>query len=109
MQFQNGDGEAAVETIDEAIALAPGIPYFEEQRRRFTGERARNDRPAPPEGPLFGPAPERGPEIPIPTTDSSGTRGRDLTQQRSPSERGASVEAAARHLPPRERVVDTPL
>ena len=64
VQFQNGDGEAAVETIDEAIALAPGVPYFEEQRRRFTGERDRDDRPAPPVGPVVGPAPEPGPEIP---------------------------------------------
>jgi hypothetical protein len=66
VQFQSGDDEAAVETIDEAIALAPGIPYFEEQRRRFTGERDRNDRPAPPVGPIFGPEPDPGPEIPKP-------------------------------------------
>jgi membrane associated rhomboid family serine protease len=65
VQFQSGDGPAAVETIDEAIALAPGEPYFTEQRRRFTGERARNDRPAPPVGPLQ-PAEEPGPEIPNP-------------------------------------------
>jgi membrane associated rhomboid family serine protease len=60
VQFQSGDDEAAVETIEEAIALVPGVPYFEEQRRRFTGERDRNDRPAPPEGSSFGP--ERRPE-----------------------------------------------
>jgi membrane associated rhomboid family serine protease len=68
VQFQTGDGKAAVETIDEAIALAPGIPYFEEQRRRFTGERDRNDRPAPPDAPVFGPEleDEPGPEIPNP-------------------------------------------
>ena len=68
VQFQSGDGDAAVETIDEAIALAPGEPYFEEQRRRFTGERERDDRPAPPVGPLLGPEPEDepGPEIPNP-------------------------------------------
>lgn len=68
VQFQSGDDEGAVETIDEAIALAPGVPYFEEQRRRFTGERDRNDRPAPPEGFYFGPEleDEPGPEIPNP-------------------------------------------
>ena len=70
VQFQSGDDEGAVETIDEAIALAPGVPYFEEQRRRFTGERDRNDRPAPPEGFYFGPEldseSEPGPEIPNP-------------------------------------------
>jgi hypothetical protein len=68
VQFQSGDGPSAVETIDEAIALAPGEPYFAEQRRRFTGERASSDRPAPPVGPLFGPEPgdEPGPEIPHP-------------------------------------------
>ncbi len=66
VQFQCGDGPAAIETIDEAIALAPGEPYFTEQRRRFNGERDRNDRPEPPLGPLFGPEPEDepGPQIP---------------------------------------------
>jgi hypothetical protein len=62
VQFQSGDEEAAVETIDEAIALAPGVAYFEEQRRRFTGERDRDDRPAPPVGPTFSPQPPGGPE-----------------------------------------------
>jgi membrane associated rhomboid family serine protease len=48
-QFQAGLAEEALRTIDRAIALAPGQPYFLEQRRRFTGERAREDRPqAPP-------------------------------------------------------------
>ncbi len=46
--FAAGDTREAVEIIDEAIALAPGEPYFEEQRRRFTGERKPGDRPAPP-------------------------------------------------------------
>ncbi len=57
VQFQSGDGEAAVETIDEAIALVPGVTYFEEQRRRFTGERDRNDRPAPPDESTFESSP----------------------------------------------------
>jgi len=46
--FQLGRSEEAVETIERAIALAPGEPYFEEQRRRFVGERAPDDRPEPP-------------------------------------------------------------
>jgi len=59
--FTAGDIEAAVETIDEAIALAPDEPYFREQRRRFLGERPPEDRPEPPRrAPLPGrPAPER--------------------------------------------------
>jgi membrane associated rhomboid family serine protease len=47
-QFAAGRPEDAVETIDEAIALRPDEPYFTEQRRRFTGDRSRDDRPAPP-------------------------------------------------------------
>jgi membrane associated rhomboid family serine protease len=64
--FQLGRTEEAVETIDRAIALAPGVAYFVEQRRRFTGERAPEDRPEPPEEepadePLFVPqGDERG-------------------------------------------------
>jgi membrane associated rhomboid family serine protease len=48
--FRNGDESAALVTIDQAIALQPDEPYFREQRRRFTGERAANDRPDPPRG-----------------------------------------------------------
>jgi rhomboid protease GluP len=46
--FAQGHGDKAVRVIDEAIALAPGESYYEEQRRRFTGERAAGDRPEPP-------------------------------------------------------------
>jgi rhomboid protease GluP len=46
--FVAGDDEAAVAVIDEAILLAEGEVYFREQRRRFTGERAADDRPDPP-------------------------------------------------------------
>jgi rhomboid protease GluP len=46
--FRAGDRLAALLTIDEAIRLAPMEPYFQEQRRRFTGERAAEDRPTPP-------------------------------------------------------------
>lgn len=60
VQFQTGDVDEALGTIDEAIALAPGVAYFEEQRRRFTGERAAQDRPEPPEP--FWVEPER-PEL----------------------------------------------
>lgn len=47
-QFLSGRNRDAIETIDEAIDLAPGERYFVEQRRRFTGERPFDDRPAPP-------------------------------------------------------------
>jgi rhomboid protease GluP len=46
--FQQGRREQAVATIDAAIALAPGETYYEQQRRRFTGERAAEDRPEEP-------------------------------------------------------------
>jgi rhomboid protease GluP len=46
--FAQGRAEDAVRIIDRAIALAPGESYYVEQRRRFTGERAADDRPAPP-------------------------------------------------------------
>lgn len=46
--FQRGERDLAVAVIDEAIALAPIDDYFQEQRRRFTGERAPDDRPDPP-------------------------------------------------------------
>jgi membrane associated rhomboid family serine protease len=62
--FQLGRSEDAVATIDRAIELAPGVAYFAEQRRRFTGERAADDRPEPPEqeeAPPFVPA--EGPSI----------------------------------------------
>ena len=57
--FQLGRGEEAVATIERAISLAPGEPYFEEQRRRFVGERAPDDRPDPPEQLPEGGEPER--------------------------------------------------
>jgi membrane associated rhomboid family serine protease len=61
--FQLGHGEEAVATIDEAIALVPGESYFEEQRLRFLGERAADDRPEPPaELPEPGPEPDAEPE-----------------------------------------------
>ena len=67
-QFAAGRPEDAVETIDEAISLRPEEPYFSEQRRRFTGERGRDDRPAPPpeddNPPPSAPPPSSEPESP---------------------------------------------
>lgn len=57
-QYLAGMGDDALDTIDEAIALAPGESYFLEQRRRFTGERAYDDRPAPPNEPALRGEPE---------------------------------------------------
>lgn len=48
VQFQLGRESEALSTIDEAIAMAPEEPYYREQRRRFVGERAVDDRPPPP-------------------------------------------------------------
>jgi hypothetical protein len=45
VQFGLGRDADAIHTIDEAIALEPDDDYYREQRRRFTGERARDDRP----------------------------------------------------------------
>ena len=63
--FQLGRGPEAVEIIEEAIALAPGVSYFEQQRLRFLGERAADDRPEAPEQlppPDLAPEPELQPE-----------------------------------------------
>jgi membrane associated rhomboid family serine protease len=48
VQFQLGWSEQAVATIDAAIARDPDEPYYREQRRRFIGERAADDRPPDP-------------------------------------------------------------
>jgi membrane associated rhomboid family serine protease len=45
VQFGLGMEAAAISTIDEAIALEPDDTYYHEQRRRFSGERARGNRP----------------------------------------------------------------
>jgi rhomboid protease GluP len=57
VQFRSGRIDAALATIDRAIALAPDEPYFREQRRRFSGERAVDDMPPPPRLPPPRPAP----------------------------------------------------
>ena len=46
--FTAGDRSGAIQVIDEALVLTAGERYFREQRRRFTGDRAADDRPAPP-------------------------------------------------------------
>lgn len=45
VQFQLGNADAAISIIEEAIKLDPDESYFLEQRRRFVGERERDDRP----------------------------------------------------------------
>ncbi len=64
VQFVSGRSFEAIETIDEAIALTPDEPYFREQRRRFTGERAADDRPEPPGAPSFRERPLEPPPEP---------------------------------------------
>ncbi len=59
VQFLLGWPDRAMDTIDEAIAQDPGESYYQEQRKRFAGERAADDRP---EGPMFLPAPHPDPE-----------------------------------------------
>jgi len=59
VQFQLGNPESALAIIDEAIAREPDESYYREQRRRFLGERGRDDRPAPPlPDPPWDPWPE---------------------------------------------------
>ena len=48
VQYVVGDRAQAIQTIDEAIALAGDEEYFIEQRRRYTGERDWEDRPSAP-------------------------------------------------------------
>lgn len=76
VRFQRGDAEGAVETIDEAIALAPSVRYFREQRKRFTGERAAGDRPAPPDDDALTPG-EEGPGPDGPGERDPDAPGRD--------------------------------
>lgn len=69
-QFAAGGADAAVRTIEEAIALAPGEAYFVEQRRRFIGEREPGDRPNPPDEWIEPDKPRRAP----PPDDTEGIR-----------------------------------
>jgi membrane associated rhomboid family serine protease len=59
IQFQLGRDAEAVATIEEAILRDPDERYYQEQRRRFLGERARDDRPPSPGFPE--PEPEEEP------------------------------------------------
>lgn len=67
-QFAAGGADDAVRTIEEAIALAPGEPYFVEQRRRFLGERDPGDRPDPPDA-WSEPSPDEPLRLPPPEED----------------------------------------
>jgi membrane associated rhomboid family serine protease len=71
VQFGLGLNVQAISTIDEAIALDPD-DYYREQRRRFTGERARDDRPeySPP---MFRDPNETRPPIEIEPEDTGLT------------------------------------
>jgi hypothetical protein len=62
VQFLRGHPEEALAIIDEAIARQPGEDYYREQRRRFLGERARDDRPPPPAPVLPWAPPPASPE-----------------------------------------------
>jgi len=70
--FAAGEVKEAVDAIDEAIALAPDEPYFQEQRRRFTGERGPGDRPEPPQDEA---PPDQQPGEPLPSGSDSDQPG----------------------------------
>jgi hypothetical protein len=63
LQFLTGEPEAAVATIEEAMALAPQEPYYAEQRRRFLGERSDRPDPQNPYRRAPSPAPAGGGEL----------------------------------------------
>jgi membrane associated rhomboid family serine protease len=48
LRFLRGDRALALEAIEEAIARDPTESYYQEQRRRFLGERKPDDRPEAP-------------------------------------------------------------
>ncbi len=77
--FAQGRSEEAIATIDEAIVLAPGVPYYEEQRRRFTGERAAEDRPEAPVEPSRAPESPDGKEQPRPPAEFEFPPGDEVT------------------------------
>jgi len=68
VQFLAGDPDSALLTIDEAIEIAPWDEYFQDQRDRFIGLRAADDRPESPALPWF----LRGPTEPPPWDDGTG-------------------------------------
>ena len=80
--FAQGRSEDAIAAIDEAIALAPGEAYYAEQRRRFTGERAAEDRPEAPLVPPRRPQSPRAPddsEPPLPPGEFEFPLGDEIT------------------------------
>jgi hypothetical protein len=62
LHFLLGDRDRALATIDEAIGRRPEDPYYREQRRRFNGERPRDDRPQYPFPGSGGPSKPESPE-----------------------------------------------
>ena len=68
--FLSGDPRSAVLVIDQAIAITGGGRYFIEQRRRFTGERAADDRPEPPEAPWMPWRPHEDPPLIVPDDEA---------------------------------------
>jgi len=68
VEFALGWPERAIRTIDQAIRLDPDEPYYREQRRRFTGERAPDDRPPSPL-PLWLRVPQTVPEPAVEETE----------------------------------------
>jgi membrane associated rhomboid family serine protease len=67
VQFQLGWPDQAIATIDQAIAQEPDESYYQEQRRRFTGERRADDRPP---DPALRPEPSRERRQPLPPDDA---------------------------------------
>jgi rhomboid protease GluP len=53
VQFAVGDDEAALETIEAALVIAPWDDYFQAQRERFAGGRPADERPESPGVPWF--------------------------------------------------------
>lgn len=68
VQFLIGDSESAIETIDEALEIAPWDDYFREQRNRFIGLREADDRPPSPMAPWT----KRGPSDFAPWDEGEG-------------------------------------
>lgn len=61
-QFAAGRTEEAIRSINSAIDLAPSVQYFREQRLRFKGHRARDDRPEPPSEEIPRAVPKESPK-----------------------------------------------
>jgi membrane associated rhomboid family serine protease len=77
--FALGRKDEAIAVIEQAIALAPGDTYYEEQRRRFNGERAADDRPKPPLEQESPTPPDRGAEPGLPPGEIELPPGDEIT------------------------------